>query len=117
MKLLLILLCIISTPAFAWSDSDTKREASFLTLLAADYNQTMQQANDGWRHFEEQNPILGKAPSPARVRNYFIGSAITHYAISRTLDDKWRKRFQNVTIGIQIGVEARWINYGVGIKF
>lgn len=116
-KFILALSLFISTPAFAWSGGDTKREAAFLGLLATDCNQTMQQAKNGWANFTEQNPILGDKPSVNRVRNYCLASAVTHYAIARTLDDKWRKRFQNVTIGIEVGAVGRWIHYGVGIKF
>jgi hypothetical protein len=45
--------------------------ASSTAALACDWGYTRSAASDGWRGFEESNPVLGRTPSPARVDAYF----------------------------------------------
>ena len=101
------------------------------TLLAADYTQTRQIAQEcaapHWGknadgdvliqpRYNEMNPMLGKCPSKSRVNAYFGASALVIYELSETLDPRYRKAFligagvwegywvgHNLRLGIHIG--------------
>lgn len=80
---------------WGWTVDDTVREAVVLTLIAADWRQTRAFRADG---LEEQNPILGRRPSRARV-NFLIGAAmVLHPVAARAMPRPWRQVFQTVTV-------------------
>lgn len=112
-KFILALSLFISTPAFAWSDGDTKREAVYLTLHTMDWLQTREIARNPARWYET-NSILGEQPSIGRVNNYFALTGLAHILVSKALNPKYRKVFQYVTIGIEGGVVVH--NYSIGIE-
>jgi len=106
---------LISSNAFAhddWTDADTKREAVFIAMDAIDWAQTRNIARNQnkWR---EQNDILGSHPRNGKVDAYFATTILAHAAIALVLPTEYRKAFQYITIGVEIG----WIqhNYSIGI--
>lgn len=117
-KLFLLFSLFISTPAFAddWSKADTQREVAYQMFLGVDWAQTRYVARNPDK-FIERNPILGDHPSVDKVDAHFVLSGLAHYGISRALDEKWRKRFQYVTVAFQGAVVARSVHIGVGIRF
>lgn len=100
---------VLSTPPEdrnRWTVADTLFEAATLGLIAADWYQTRTFRADGR---EEQNPILGRYPSRARV-NALIGAAMLGHPIAaRLLPQPWRRIFQSATIaGEGYAVGANW---------
>ena len=117
--ILAVLLCFsFNCSADEWSKADTYREATYLTFLAVDWSQTRGQARNHWEGYYEMNPLLGsKSPSIDRVNIVCISTAIAHYYASKTLPEKWRTRFQNVTMGIEGSAVAHNFSIGVKAKF
>lgn len=135
---LLAILCLFSTPAFTqeWTTRDTVYEAAYLTLLAADWAQTLKIVesqhqspivkSSGVRGnlytttsyedpvYQEMNPLLGRSPSRGRVNTTIALTAIGHVAIARMLSPKYRRIFQTISIGIESYAVGR--NYKMGIR-
>ena len=112
-----ILVLLISTSSFAdeWTRSDTYREATYLTLLAIDWSQTRNFLRDP--HYYELNPILGKHPSQDKVDAAVILTGLGHYLIARILPTEYRKAFQYVAIGVELGAVTHNYSIGVEIKY
>lgn len=86
-------------------------------LLAADYAQTrsISESCHSGGVFRESNPLLGSCPSMGRVNAHFAGSAIALYALSETLEPRYRKAFL-IGVGLlESAVVAH--NLKIGIKF
>src|SRR3990167_90446 len=84
-----------------WSSDDTNRQLGYLLLHGLDWGQTKSIARNPNKYYET-NPILGKHPSAGDVDRYFALTGLGHVGLSLLLSDpKWRKRFQNVTIGLE----------------
>lgn len=114
-----------------WTKADSYREATYLTFLAVDWAQTRyiaryKQCSDVTKdkvttttchYFREINPILGTRPSVDRVDVYFILSGAAHMYVSRILSEKWRARFQYVTIGYEVIGDASNYHFGIKMEF
>lgn len=115
-----ILAALLLIPSLAcsddWSAADTKREAIYLTLHAADWLQTRQIAKNPDK-FRELNPILGTHPHVDKVDTLFLLSGLSHAFASKILPAEYRKVFQYITIGVRAGVVANNYNVGVKVKF
>lgn len=114
----LILIVFFSTPVLAgdWTRADTYRELAWTAILIADYGQTMNAARHPDR-FIERNLILGEHPSTAAVSAYFLSVAIIHPVISYYLPPTYRKWWQYITIGVEVGYVTHNFAAGVGIGF
>lgn len=113
-------LLFISSHALAdpWLPEDTDRETAYLAVLAVDWAQTRGQARNHWKGYYEMNPLLGSdSPSIDRVNIVCVTSGIAHYYISKALPEKWRTRFQYVTIGLEGSAVAYNFSIGVRAKF
>jgi hypothetical protein len=105
-----------------WSTEDTYRQAAVTALLVADWGQTRWIAkHNGLTEpgrfpvdAGERNPILGKYPSGGKVDAYFAAAIVGHAAISYVLPPDWRKGWQYVWIGLELGTVNA--NRAVGIK-
>jgi hypothetical protein len=87
----------------------------FVAIHTIDWLQTREVAvNPRW---SEMNPILGPHPTIDEVNAYFAVTMAGHYLISRSLNPKWRKRWQYVTIGIGGANVARSVSMGVNLRF
>jgi hypothetical protein len=62
----------------------------------------------------ETNPILGKYPSKTEVDVYFAAATLGHYLVSRALPPDYRKVWQYVWIGVQVGYVTH--NYQIGLR-
>lgn len=117
MKYAAVLLMMFSTSACAeWTSADTKRQAIFTGVLALDWAQTRHIARNP-DEFREINTVIGDHPTPGRVDGYFASSALVHFGISYLIPDRYRRVWQNVSIGFEAGVVARNVNLGIGFSF
>ena len=114
--LTIILICLMFPTTISaqdkWVKKDTIYQATFLTLMAVDYLQTKEIARNS--NYYERNLILGKNPSQNEVDLYFLSTAILHTGIAYYLPKKYRRYWQGVFIGIQIGCVGH--NYNIGIR-
>lgn len=97
-------------------------EAAFIVLLAADHNQTRQIRNfcrgkGPECDMHEVNPLLGSHPKPARVRNYFVASAITHAVITYAMPSEYRAAWLASSIVFEAVVVGRNKRLGLRIAF
>lgn len=115
-------LCLVSQHSNAnnWRTEDTYAQAAYLTLHVIDWGQTRAMvAGDCKRDHlcHELNPILGKMPSLKDVDRYFVVTAVVHTVVAYHLPQKWRTRFQYMTIGMQVVVVGHNRANGLGINF
>ena len=96
-----------------WTREDTYRQGGLTVLLIVDWGQTRWIARHPLQH-KEMNQFLGEHPSVSRVNNYFAASILGHAAISAVLPPDWRKGWQYVWIGIELGYVQN--NHSIGIK-
>ena len=94
---------------------DIALEVVWQAVNYADYRQTrvISENPDLWF---ERNPFLGEHPSTSRVKNYFIGGALAHAAITAILPaGKYRTIWQGATITIAAGFV--YYNHSIGIRW
>ena len=114
-KLLFLALCLFVLRAEAGeplSGKEWGREAVFFAFGLLDYGQTMDIKNHPGMY--ERNPLLGENPSDVRIRNYFLGAAATHAAITYLLPRQYRPTWQWGTMLLEVGVVAH--NYSIGLR-
>ena len=84
-----------------WTSADTARQVAVTAALVLDAAQTRDIKN--YSTTWETNPVLGAHPSDNRVRNYFIGTALGHYAVARALPAGWpRQAWQYGWIAVEV---------------
>lgn len=115
MKILFLTLALFSITSHAdeWRESDTYREAAYLTVHSLDWMQTRTIAKNPQK-FGEENPILGNHPSLSKVNTYFAITAIAHAGVAYMLPSDWCEAFQYVTIAVETRTVLR--NFSLGIK-
>jgi hypothetical protein len=113
----ILALFLISSPAFAdeWSREDTYREAAYLTLHTLDWAQTREIARNP--AYYEQNMYLGKHPTVRQVDRYFAAMALAHVGVAYLLPSEWRRPFQYLTIGVELGAVAHNFSIGISANF
>jgi hypothetical protein len=111
-KLLFLLLLVSPAHADEWSRADSYREATYLVLHTMDWAQTREIARNP--SYYEQNMMLGKHPSVREVDRYFAAMALAHIGVAYLLPAEWRRPFQYVTIGVELG----WVshNFSIGLR-
>lgn len=80
--LLLSLLLLIPSTAWAWEDWDQRTKDSFARTtnwIVLDWHSTDMMAADGWNGVRETNRILGSYPSRDRIALYMIGRIGINY--------------------------------------
>ena len=112
-----IMFAFLSTVACAggrWDTTDKILLGTTMATAVLDYGQTMHIARNPQDHFE-YNPILGRHPSPAAVRNAFLIGAAIKIIIAEILPPRYRKVWlSGWTIGQGLMVLH---NHGQGISF
>ena len=93
----------------------TGLELTFAALMLVDYKQTMDIKNRPG--YYEVNPLLGRRPSDARIRNYFIGATVAHAAITYALPEKYRPVWQWGTIAVEGVVLLHNRSIGLRVTF
>jgi hypothetical protein len=115
-----IILCtaLLLLPAGAraeWTAADTHWQTAYLALHIVDWGQSRYIASHP--ELEEYNAILGRSPSVAAVDRYFAAAAIAHTAISYALPAEYRRWWQCLTIGLEMGITANNYRAGIQLKF
>jgi hypothetical protein len=113
--ILMLWFALLPLPLWAsdWSKTDIAFEATYLTMHALDWGQTLDIAerNDT---YHERNPLLGKHPTRGGVNTYFALTALLHLAIANWLDAPARTYFQIGSIALEATVIGN--NYSIGLK-
>ncbi len=65
----------------------------------------------------EYNPLLGKEPEPARIRNYFVAGLVGHGVVTYVLPSKYRGMWQEGTLVIETVMIGNNKRLGLGFKF
>ena len=118
MKLIILVLLFISSPAFAsdWSKDDVTREAIILVIHTVDWGQTRTIAKNPnqWR---ERNAPMGDHPSVSDVNKHFVLTGLVRVGISHFLSPETRKYWQYASIVIGGTNIARNHHIGLRISF
>ena len=80
--LILSLLLLIPSTAWAWEDWDQKTKDSFARTtnwIMLDWHSTDMGAAEGWDGYRELNPIMGPAPTQGEVALYFAARIGLNY--------------------------------------
>lgn len=120
MKTLFIAALLLSAPlahAENWSDADTYREATYLTLHAADWAQTRWILRHKEQGFYEANPMVGKHPHSDKLDEIAVATAFAHVYVASVLPKGFRKNFQYFSIGVKAGLIAHNFQLGIKAKF
>lgn len=96
MKKIILILLLISSPAFCyehdpWTTQDTVLQLVYITTLSIDCLQTKSFIKEGR---SESNPVLGKRPSQKKVNLFTLTIMSGHSAISFLLPKKYRPYWQ-----------------------
>lgn len=102
-----------------WSTMDKGLQAAFTLAALTDVAQTMSSAANGWKlpdgsPAREDNPILGRNPSPGKLALLGGGAIAGHALVSHLLPDPYRTMWQ---IG-GLGAEALMVgnNHRLGAR-
>ena len=80
--LLLSLLLLIPSTAWAWEDWDQRTQNSFARTtnwIVLDWHSTDMSAAEGWNGYREMNPIMGPSPTQGEVALYFAARIGINY--------------------------------------
>lgn len=118
-KLICALALAIGLPVMAtdpWTKADTARELVFVAVTTMDWGTTLDinAKYCAWHDWYEQNPLLGRHPSRARINLFIPASMVLHYLVARELSGKWRTIFQNATIVMEVAAVSH--NYSIGLR-
>lgn len=94
----LVLAACLSLPA-PWTTADTAREAALVAVAAVDVGQTRWGQEHG---HVEVNPVLGRHPSPARLRLTVLGALLGHAVVAYLLPRPWRLVWQLVPLELDL---------------
>lgn len=98
-----------------WTKEDKIRQGIYYIATTIDMFQTIEFRADG---HEEANPILGKTPSKATVISVCLGTMLVHTMVADLLPAKYRKLFQEVSIGLEVAaISWNHIHAGVRIRW
>ena len=118
--LLLSLLLLVPSAAWAWEDWDRETKTMFVAssiAITADWATTRNAADQGWPGVRETNPILGDYPSTSEVDVYMIGLLVTNYFITDWLPEEYRNFYLGVRIFTAGGAAYNNAQLGFGIRF
>jgi len=118
--LLLSLLLLVPSAAWAWEDWDLETKTMFVAssiAITADWATTRNMTHRYDEGYRELNPILGDYPSTSQVDAYMIGMLVTNYFITDWLPKEHRifyLSYRTVTHGaaahnnMQIGLHLKF---------
>jgi len=121
----------------SWTKTDTALEVAFQGVTLLDWNQTLRGHDtmkpltttvyyNGVPHtttlwntmvpaYEENNPLLGRHPSRARINVTIAAAMIGHAAVARLLPQPYRRYWQAVFITIEVGAVTHNVRAGLGL--
>jgi len=108
-------LTIIPAHAQDWTQSDMARETAWGILWIADWGQTLD-ISARPREYREQNPMLGSHPGRGTVNAYFLSGLLLHPIIAH-IAGRYRRHWQYVTIGVELGYVANNARIGLRMRF
>lgn len=94
-----------------WSKVDVGLEMTFAALMLVDYTQTRAIMANG----HESNYFLARDVMTPEV--YFLSATVIHAAVAVALPQEFRKYWQGVAIGVQVGTVASNWQAGYTIEF
>ena len=95
---------------------DRGMEAAAMVLLAADWNQTRQIAQQPKKYYET-NRILGDHPSVGSVNTYFVATMLTTAILTEVLPDTYRKILLSGIIVVEVWAVSNNKVIGLNVKF
>lgn len=110
---------LVAKPAHASDLSDDINvyvaEGAYQSLALVDMGTTLDIREHA--HFYEQNPILGRHPSDAKVVGYFIVQGVSHALITHVLVSAGWTKTAYTWEALGIGLEAGCVvhNYSIGL--
>jgi hypothetical protein len=120
MKILLVILVVVLTPAISSSAELDKTglllEGVWQTLHIADWGQTLDVARNPY-DYHEINPIMGRHPSVGNVNIYMGMSALVHAGISYALPKKYRTYWQSISIVVTGALVVHNNSIGLEVRF
>ena len=93
MRVILFLLMLIPSTAWAWEDWDRETKTMFVAssiAITADWATTRDMTGRYDEGYYELNPILGSYPTRTEVDLYMIGMLVTNYFITDWLPKEHR---------------------------
>lgn len=113
MRWLALVLCLFASAAHA-EDEELYTVLAITTVI--DFAQTQQLAHHP-EHWKENNPLLGRHPSPARARNAMLaeialGALVLHFA-----PEPWQHRALITFTALELGCVGRNFSIGLTGKF
>jgi len=100
-----------------WTKKDTAWQIGTTALLLIDAGQTADIRNHDDIH--EVSPLthalLGDNPGRTDTAIYFTSAAVIHYAVAAALPPKYRRWYQGILGGVELGVTAH--NYQLGLRW
>jgi hypothetical protein len=96
---LAICVLLISLPAHAWTEDDTKRQLTFTTVSLIDFGQTLNMTERYDEGYYEQNKLLGEYPSKSKITTMGLAWIGGHYLVARWLSPERRYWWQMIGIG------------------
>ena len=97
--ILLSLLLLIPSAAWAWEDWDRETKTMFVAssiAITADWATTRNMSGRYDEGYYEKNPILGKHPTTTEVDLYMIGMLVSNYFITDWLPKEYRMFYLGV---------------------
>jgi hypothetical protein len=117
MKTLSIILFLFSTSAFSseWTTENKILEVTYNTVRLADILIT----KDGMHRegYHENNPLIGRHPSDAKLWGFFLVGGVIHYFITDRIKPEYRRTFQAITITCELLIVNHNRSIGMNIKF
>ena len=118
--LLLSLLLLIPSAAWAWEDWDQETKTMFVAssiAITADWATTRNMTSRYDEGYYELNTILGPYPSRDRVDAYMIGMLVTNYFITDWLPEEYRIFYLGVRTIAHGSAANNNMNIGLKLQF
>ena len=119
-KILAITLVLLSTVTYAdnrvWTSEEKAWLGTAVAFTVTDWATTRDLSRRYNEGYYENNPILGKKPSTARVDLHFVMAGLLGYVIADNLDQN-RKLFLQGWTAVEILYTNRNLNIGLKMKF
>lgn len=117
MKALVLAALLLPSVCLAqWTGEQKALAAVAAVALVADWRQTVTIANSGGVYFE-QNPLLGKNPSAARVNRHFVLTALGASVALHYMPSEYRTVALRVLTVLEVGIVAHNYSLGLNVRF
>lgn len=97
-----------------WTTGDTIAQSVVAAAIVADCSTTLDMSSG---RLQETNPILGKHPTKSDVYGWCAGAIVGTTAVSILLPPEWRRAWQGVILGIEIGMIQNNLRIGLRMRW